>query len=310
MRRHHSHSTYFNKKKEQTLWSNQHFYHSRNGHSGAGVVPVRRRAGGEIEFLLGKERFVPGWVGSLTYSGLEGSAKGLETVEENASREAYEESAGLLFPNVKEESLALSRGEYVLRISVRSGAKEHITYVKEYASVSSDTFCRTFQETVAYLSSFKTKRGWRKKKGESIEGETTADADDRLGGVIFKGACDGTVPPSFECEWHPALKTIFRRNGGIEYSVLDEFLEKTELTWFSVKQLKDALCGKCDIKLRPMFETVVRELILQFDVTESSPALSESSTPPTDVSGEVKLNPWKDVKKTQKLRHGQSSEVC
>ena len=321
MRKHHSHSTYFSRKKKQTPWGHQQYCHVRNGHSGAGIVPIRKSEGGEIEFLLGKERFVPGWVGSFTYSGLEGSVKGLESVEDNASREAYEESAGLLFDSIKEEALCLKRGEYVLRISVQSGAKEHITYVKEYPSVSSGDFCKTFQETITYLSSFKTKRTWRKKKEIEDEGErksgregeaTETDTDDSSSDIVFKGGCGGKIPPNFACEWHPALKTIFRRNGGIEYSVLDDFLEKTELRWFTLQQLRDALCGKCDVKLRPMFETIVRELLVQFDSNSNSiPALSkssESSAPPaTPPDVRYLANPWKDVQKTQQLRRAQTS---
>jgi hypothetical protein len=61
---------------------------------GAGVLPFFVCATRGVCFLLGEERFVAEWNGSLCWSGFEGGNKGSETPERNAAREYLEETMG------------------------------------------------------------------------------------------------------------------------------------------------------------------------------------------------------------------------
>jgi 8-oxo-dGTP pyrophosphatase MutT (NUDIX family) len=63
---------------------------------GAGILPVARREDGKLCMLLGKERYVPRWKGSLKWSAFEGGRQSGESVEDAAAREFYEETAGTL----------------------------------------------------------------------------------------------------------------------------------------------------------------------------------------------------------------------
>ena len=44
---------------------------------GAGIIPVSVDANGDIFVMLGKERFIPHWKGSLKWSGFEGGRRSL-----------------------------------------------------------------------------------------------------------------------------------------------------------------------------------------------------------------------------------------
>lgn len=60
---------------------------------GAGILPVSVGACG-VRLLLGKERYITHWRGSLKWSGFEGGRKQNEAVERTAAREFLEESMG------------------------------------------------------------------------------------------------------------------------------------------------------------------------------------------------------------------------
>lgn len=59
---------------------------------GAGILPVSVDDHGTIRFLLGKEKYISHWRGSLKWSGFEGGRKNGESVESTAAREFSEES--------------------------------------------------------------------------------------------------------------------------------------------------------------------------------------------------------------------------
>ena len=61
---------------------------------GAGIVPVSIDSDNVLRLLLGKERHITHWKGSLKWSGFEGGRKVGETIEHAAAREFVEESMG------------------------------------------------------------------------------------------------------------------------------------------------------------------------------------------------------------------------
>lgn len=63
---------------------------------GAGILPVATDINGNIHFLLGKERYIHHWKGSMRWSGFEGGRKPHESIEETAAREFFEESMGVV----------------------------------------------------------------------------------------------------------------------------------------------------------------------------------------------------------------------
>jgi hypothetical protein len=63
---------------------------------GAGIFPVGLDKNGTIHVMLGKERYISHWKGSLKWSGFEGGRKGKESIETTASREYLEESLGVM----------------------------------------------------------------------------------------------------------------------------------------------------------------------------------------------------------------------
>lgn len=110
---------------------------------GAGILPVcRDPINGEIYFLLGKERHIPHWKGSLRFSAFEGTRKKSETVIEAAVREFDEESMGVLSflssGSYTSHDLTKRLGEekYVMRLCMQINKTIppcfHILYVVEY----------------------------------------------------------------------------------------------------------------------------------------------------------------------------------
>ena len=108
---------------------------------GAGIIPVSVDSHGDIYVMLGKERFIPHWKGSLKWSGFEGGRKGNESFERTASREYFEESLGVIkilgLTDVNVDSLAnfLKEDNYVTKFTlsivhnVNDSPRYHITYI-------------------------------------------------------------------------------------------------------------------------------------------------------------------------------------
>ena len=63
---------------------------------GAGIIPVSVDEHGTCRLLLGKERYINHWRGSLKWSGFEGGRKSGEAIEQTAAREFIEESIGVV----------------------------------------------------------------------------------------------------------------------------------------------------------------------------------------------------------------------
>ena len=115
---------------------------------GAGIVPCAFNDDGKMCFLLGKERFIQHWKGSLQWSGFEGGRKENETVEQTAAREFVEESMGVVPVGADGQyrtrlAIAgmLERKEYCCKLvlcikqrtqhSARRHPRYHVTYLVE-----------------------------------------------------------------------------------------------------------------------------------------------------------------------------------
>lgn len=111
---------------------------------GAGILPVAIDDNGEIQILLGKERYVNHWRGSLKWSGFEGGRKSGETIIRTAAREFIEESIGVVpflsdnVPTIDSVEDWVGSGNYVARIvlCILHGQEDeekryHVTYVME-----------------------------------------------------------------------------------------------------------------------------------------------------------------------------------
>lgn len=112
---------------------------------GAAVLPYTVSHDGRVFFVLGKERMVRNWKGSLKWAAFGGGKKGSEVEEETAAREFVEESLGVL-PFGEEEGGKLCQKEevekvlkekgYCARIVMRlkrdrSAPKFHVTFLKK-----------------------------------------------------------------------------------------------------------------------------------------------------------------------------------
>jgi len=93
---------------------------------GCGIIPVSIDNDGEFVVLLGQERYINHWRGSLKWSAFEGGRKFDESVEFNAAREFIEESMGVLSftdqmeKNTIEDIISyINQKKYFLRILLR-----------------------------------------------------------------------------------------------------------------------------------------------------------------------------------------------
>tara|TARA_B100000945_G_C20390121_1_gene601760 strand:+ start:604 stop:1545 length:942 start_codon:yes stop_codon:yes gene_type:complete len=111
---------------------------------GGGILPVSVDEMGNIYILLGKERYINHWRGSLKWSGFEGGKKCDESIEHLSSREFIEESMGVVsFDDQTNESTIntvmekINYKEYFARILLciehnetsEIESRYHITYV-------------------------------------------------------------------------------------------------------------------------------------------------------------------------------------
>jgi hypothetical protein len=90
---------------------------------------------GVVLFLLGLEKYTPGWRGSLRWSAFEGGAKGTEDAIQTAVREFVEESIGVLTDDSGFVDMELRNQAYAVRLAIRTqsgGGSEHVTFVKQF----------------------------------------------------------------------------------------------------------------------------------------------------------------------------------
>lgn len=110
---------------------------------GAGILPVAIDSKNEAHFVLGKERYINHWRGSLKWSGFEGGRKSGENIEHTAAREFIEESLGSIplkrnvEPTIENVVSMLQNEEYVARIVLcivhgeDVDRRYHVTYLVE-----------------------------------------------------------------------------------------------------------------------------------------------------------------------------------
>lgn len=111
---------------------------------GAGILPVAIDENGEACILLGKERYINHWRGSLKWSGFEGGRKMGEHITRTAAREFVEESIGVVpianetTPTIANVEQRVKDGAYVARIVLcimhgheTEEKRYHVTYVMQ-----------------------------------------------------------------------------------------------------------------------------------------------------------------------------------
>ena len=138
--------------------------------TGAGILPFSVDQVGNISVLLGKERYVEHWKGSLKWSAFEGSCKENESVEKAAAREFLEESMGAvkLTRGVETETVdtitkLLQDCEFMCQINLHIEPEPNRLEVNEWHHVvflvnvcnSSECICN-FTKTQKLLASVKT----------------------------------------------------------------------------------------------------------------------------------------------------------
>tara|TARA_B100001741_G_scaffold12711_1_gene9923 strand:+ start:1224 stop:2183 length:960 start_codon:yes stop_codon:yes gene_type:complete len=106
---------------------------------GGGVIPISFDQNGEILLLLGKERYISHWRGSLKWSGFEGGKKENESVEHIAAREFVEESMGVLALDKNHTNCSIDNvlnvintDKYVARVLLCINHNENKTMEKRY----------------------------------------------------------------------------------------------------------------------------------------------------------------------------------
>lgn len=121
---------------------------------GAGILPISIDDNGAVRVLLGKERYINHWRGSLKWSGFEGGRKPGESVEYTAAREFIEESMGSVYldnvvPTIHSVMNQVLTENYVARIVLcilqgeESEKRYHVTYVMQ---VPYQCECTTLQK--------------------------------------------------------------------------------------------------------------------------------------------------------------------
>lgn len=133
---------------------------------GAGIIPVAIHPDGNIYLLLGKERYVTHWRGSLKWSGFEGGRKLNENIERTAAREFIEESIGVVplcgcdhLKSLENVENILLQKKYLFKITLcilhgneRSEKRYHVTF---FVEVPYNTECtKIFQNTRKKISDF------------------------------------------------------------------------------------------------------------------------------------------------------------
>ncbi len=118
---------------------------------GAGILPVSVDDHGHVRLLLGKERYINHWRGSLKWSGFEGGRKTGEQIEHTAAREFVEESIGVVSidgcaATIDSVERFVNSNQYVARIVLcithgdNAEKRYHVTYLvqvpydKEYTT--------------------------------------------------------------------------------------------------------------------------------------------------------------------------------
>ncbi len=249
--------------------------------TGAGVVPISVSPNGQVYALLGRENYVKGWSSSLKWSGFEGGNQGDESATENAARELYEESLGLLFSDITTVIEMLEMKNYIARIAVKTlnGTKTHVTYLK-YIPWDADLPSK-FNTLYTYLSKLSSLGNKIKslKKNSGITRQTpTVDAD---GWIKVKSndqhsydkARENALemlnnPPVEGFNKHPAISVCYDDDLKIHtLNIKEEYIEKTQIKYWPLNDLETATKnggnGIAGASIRPYF-CIIAKLICKY----------------------------------------------
>ena len=180
--------------------------------TGAGIMPVVCDDDGTF-FLLGKERYIPHWRGSLKWSAFEGGRKAHETVERAAAREFVEES--------------------LATVPLQEGVEPTVDSVERYLQselyVSKITICITNdalpQRSKTYHVTFVVQ----------LDHCVSTARFDNVRRILVDLASPQTADDSTELARRLPHLQLFLDEA---LSPIDDFMEKTEMRWWTEDDLK------------------------------------------------------------------------
>jgi hypothetical protein len=234
---------------------------------GAGVVPMSIcPSTGVPHILLGQERYVRGWSGSLKVSGFEGGNKQGESPEQNAARECHEETLGLVYDTQQGCAEELVNGKFVMRIAIGSRTKTHVTYLTTVPWI--DDIRSKFKE----LRSFLVELDVIASKFESVNRKirvVLADEPQEEEGWTRPGLSKSTLAYAHSIRktleeklqssphgTHTAITVTREDNVLKRVKVNHDYLEKIEMQYISVQSANDMLHRRRSI-IRPFFRPVL-----------------------------------------------------
>lgn len=233
---------------------------------GAGVVPMSIcPSTGVPHILLGQERYVRGWSGSLKVSGFEGGNKQSESPEQNAARECHEETLGLVYNSEMACNADLVNGKFVMRIAIGSRTKTHVTYLTRVPWI--ENIRSKFKE----LRSFLVELDVIANKFESVNRKMRVVLADELpeegwtrpglskSTIAYAQSIRKTLEDKLQSSPHGSHTaiTITREDNVLKrVKVNNDYLEKIEVQYISVQSANDMLHRRRSI-IRPFFRPVL-----------------------------------------------------
>ena len=251
--------------------------------SGAGVVPVMLcKTTKRVCLLLGRERYVRGWSSSLKWSGFEGSNSGKESAEENAAREAVEESSDLVFSDKEVLKQELIAGKYIAKITVRnrSTRKMHITFLKMIPY--DPTLPAKFLAKMELLNNISAINGriavLRKKRINANPGADASDDSDPGWSKVERRGADNISMSRLQRQLENLLgsstsissSVVIERDDQQKVSgaiVKDEYIEKSQIKIVTIREFRDIVKvehmehGTSSMSLRPYFRVVAKMIV-------------------------------------------------
>lgn len=271
---------------------------------GAGILPFTITPNGELLFILGKEHKVPGWKGSETWSAFEGGTKGHDTTAmHTAAREYIEESLGVLHPEeectknlISSVYQSLIRKEYLFRVTLvlrhmEAPPKYHVTFVKyfEWDPLICETFDRHRRDlltvtsilrqgnikTYHELSSVLSFRGQDmcKSSMKIHNGKYTKYREDRQNSPMVGNTSGEHSPLGDTTSTNISMGNIYNnhaafvtKRAGTDYfiDIANDFLEKSEVRYWSADELLTVVTAKDTPGFRPCFIRTMTVILDEF----------------------------------------------
>ena len=265
-----------------------------------------------VHILLGQERYVRGWSGSNKVSGFEGGNKHAESPELNAARECNEETLGLVYGSQDSCSIELQNGNYVMRITVGSPSKNHITYLTLVPWITD--IGSKFREIRAFLIELDSVASQFNALSRRMQVLEATDEHEDEDGWTVCGLSNANVAQCRRLRTimedmmnssphgaHSAI-SVFRNDAGVIHrvSINADHLEKSDIKYVSVHAAHRLLHQRRAI-IRPFFRPVLAAICAQMKCEQS--LIDRKGPLSDDVAGDVRRPPALVVIKKTTKRH-------